>query len=60
MTRFGQQVRDHVGGLLGRRQAPRVVVAVPELPLLPTGKVDRLRLRSQVEERIGTRAEWRR
>lgn len=60
MTRLGQQVRDHVGGLLGRRQAPRVVVAVPELPLLPSGKVDRRLLRAQVEERIGTRAEWRR
>lgn len=60
MTRFGRGVRDHVGGLLGRRQAPRVVVAVPELPLLPSGKVDRRLLRAQVEARIGTHAEWRR
>ena len=60
MTSFGREVRDHVGGLLGRRQAPRIVVALPALPLLDSGKIDRRRLRAEVDARIGTDAEWRR
>ncbi|MGO3796621.1 MAG: hypothetical protein ACTJGR_05825, partial [Pauljensenia sp.] len=53
-------IREHVGEVLGRAEAPRVVVALDALPMLPTGKVDPRALRSAVEERIGTRAAWRR
>lgn len=53
-------IREHVGESLGRAEAPRVVVALDSLPMLPTGKVDPRALRAAVEERIGTGAEWRR
>ena len=53
-------VRDHVGDVLGRAEAPRVVVALDTLPLLSSGKVDPHTLRTQVERRIGTGAAWRR
>jgi len=39
-------VRDWVSGALPRAWAPRQLVLVPELPMLPNGKTDRLRLRS--------------
>ena len=38
--------RDHVGATLPRVWAPRRLVEVTEIPLLPTGKIDRARLRS--------------
>lgn len=53
-------IRERVGEVLGRAEAPRVVVAVDSLPMLPSGKVDPRALRAAVEERIGTGAEWRR
>lgn len=53
-------IREHVGESLGRAEAPRVVVVLDALPMLPTGKVDPRALRAAVEERIGTGAEWRR
>jgi O-succinylbenzoic acid--CoA ligase len=34
-------VRDAVGATLGRAAAPRRIVVVPEIPLLPSGKPDR-------------------
>jgi O-succinylbenzoic acid--CoA ligase len=34
-------VRDAVGAALGRAAAPRRLVVVPEIPLLPSGKPDR-------------------
>lgn len=39
-------VRDAVGGALGRAAAPRRLVVVPEIPLLPSGKPDRRALAS--------------
>ncbi|QWW19299.1 AMP-binding protein [Schaalia sp. 19OD2882] len=56
---FGQAVRDHVGSLLGRPQAPRRVVVADSLPQLPTGKIDRRALRHFVEDEAAVR-EWRR
>jgi O-succinylbenzoic acid--CoA ligase len=41
-----QELRDFVAERLPRTWAPRDLVAVPELPLLPNGKVDRQALRS--------------
>ncbi len=38
-------VRDHVAESLPRTHAPRELVVVDKLPLLPSGKVDRLALR---------------
>jgi O-succinylbenzoic acid--CoA ligase len=38
-------LRDHVAGAFPRSWAPRQVVCLSELPLLPNGKTDRLRLR---------------
>lgn len=40
-----EQVRDHVAGPLPRAAAPRELRVVPALPLLPSGKVDRVQLR---------------
>ena len=37
-------VRDHVSATLPRTWAPRAVLAVPALPVLPGGKLDRLTL----------------
>jgi O-succinylbenzoic acid--CoA ligase len=39
------EVRDWVGSALQRPWAPRQLVLLPELPLLPNGKVDRVALR---------------
>lgn len=53
-------IRDRVGERLGRASAPRVVVAVDAIPMLPSGKVDRTGLRTRVRGLLGTSAEWRR
>jgi O-succinylbenzoic acid--CoA ligase len=37
-------VRDHVAATLPRTWAPRAVVLVDALPMLPNGKLDRLAL----------------
>lgn len=60
LVELAAAIRDHVGEALGRVNAPRVVVALDELPLLPSGKVDRRAVRAAVGERIGTSTEWRR
>ncbi|MDQ1513235.1 MAG: o-succinylbenzoate---CoA ligase, partial [Microbacteriaceae bacterium] len=39
-----QAVRSRVTERLGRAAAPRRVLELPELPLLPNGKPDRLRI----------------
>ena len=39
------EVRDHVAAELPRGWAPRQIVTLPDLPLLPNGKVHRLMLR---------------
>ena len=57
---WAHQVRDHAGAILGRAQAPRVVIAVPDLPLLDSGKIDPAGVRRLIDERLGTTAEWRR
>ncbi len=41
-----EQARDQVSATLPRAWAPRRLVEVSELPLLPSGKIDRARLRS--------------
>ena len=60
LATLAMRIRNHVGEVLGRAQAPRIVVALDELPMLDSGKVDRLALRTAVAQRIGTGAEWRR
>lgn len=40
------ELRDAVSALYPREYAPRKVVVLPDLPVLESGKVDRLRLRS--------------
>ena len=40
-----EQARDHVAGRLPRVAAPRELRVVDALPLLPSGKIDRVRLR---------------
>lgn len=42
------EIRDWVGEVYPRSWAPRQVVPLPELPMLPNGKVDRMLLRSMV------------
>jgi o-succinylbenzoate---CoA ligase len=39
-----ERVRTHVASLLGRHAAPRQVIARETLPLLPSGKPDRIRI----------------
>jgi len=46
-----EELRDWVGEAHPRSWAPRQLVGLPEIPHLPNGKADRLRLRSLVEER---------
>jgi len=53
-------IRDHVGRELGRAQAPRVVVAVDDLPQLDSGKTDPRAVQAMVEARLGTAAAWTR
>lgn len=57
---LGPRVRAAAAAALGRRAAPRMVVVLPALPLLPGGKVDRRELRRQVLAQVDTRAAWRR
>ena len=40
-----EAAREHVAGALGRRSAPRELVVLEALPLLPSGKPDRAALR---------------
>ncbi|HWG93945.1 MAG TPA: AMP-binding protein [Mycobacteriales bacterium] len=41
-----EEARDHVAGPLPRAAAPRELRVVDALPLLPSGKIDRMRLRA--------------
>lgn len=41
-------IRNHVGSRIARYKAPRSLVIVNELPKLPTGKIDKKRLRTQL------------
>ncbi|CEI24777.1 O-succinylbenzoic acid-CoA ligase (2-succinylbenzoate--CoA ligase) [Propionibacterium freudenreichii] len=43
-------LRDLVGELLGRQLAPRVVVVTDHLPMLASGKLDRLAVRNHAEQ----------
>jgi O-succinylbenzoic acid--CoA ligase len=43
------EARDWVGEAHPRAWAPRALVVVPALPILPNGKVDRLAVRSLAE-----------
>jgi O-succinylbenzoic acid--CoA ligase len=40
-----EEARDHVGRRLPRSHAPRELRVVDALPLLPSGKIDRMGLR---------------
>ncbi|MEX5636850.1 hypothetical protein [Parafrankia sp. FMc2] len=40
-------LREHVGTSIVRYKAPRSVVVVDELPVLPTGKIDKKALRQR-------------
>lgn len=44
------RIRDAVAGALGRAAAPRRLLVLPELPLLPSGKPDRVALARLVAE----------
>ena len=48
-----EQAREHVTSRVSRVAAPRELVAVAKLPVLASGKVDRLAVRRLVEERDG-------
>ncbi|GAB2964556.1 AMP-binding protein [Amycolatopsis acidiphila] len=49
-------LREHVSARIARYKAPRSVVVVEELPVLPTGKVDKKALRQQFAARQETGA----
>ncbi|MDO4258045.1 MAG: AMP-binding protein [Actinomycetaceae bacterium] len=59
LAEFGPRLRDHVGSVLGRPQAPRRLIVVDSLPHLPSGKVDRLSVRA-IAEIPSEGTEWRR
>ncbi|UDY23894.1 AMP-binding protein [Nocardioides sp. Kera G14] len=46
---FLSEIRDWVAAERPRSWAPRQVVVLPEIPLLPNGKIDRQRLKALVE-----------
>lgn len=48
-----EQARDHVAAHHPRAYAPREIIVVSELPTLPSGKPDRLRLRAQAAGQTG-------
>jgi len=47
-----EELREHVRVRLARYKAPRHVFLTGELPLLPTGKVDKKRLRAEYAARV--------
>ncbi len=55
---LGPIVRQAVATRLGKKSAPRRVVVMERLPLLPTGKVDLQTLRRQVLEAVETHRYW--
>lgn len=56
---FGPTVRDHVGSILGRPHAPRRVIFTEELPMLPSGKVDRQAV-AQLRDTATEENQWHR
>lgn len=56
----GPAVREAVAARLGPSSAPRVVVNLPELPLLSSGKPDRRAIERLVALAIGTGDAWQR
>jgi len=46
-------VQEHVRPLLAGYKVPRRLFIVDELPVLPSGKIDKKRLRADVESRVG-------
>ncbi len=60
LTTLSASIRDNVGRVLGRAQAPRVVIAVDDLPQLDSGKTDPRAVQAMVEARLGTAAAWTR
>ncbi len=57
---LGPRVRAAVTAELGPRHAPRLVVTLSQIPLLPTGKLDQRELLRQVLARVGTDTAWQR
>lgn len=57
---LGPPIRAAVSEALGQRYAPRLVVTLPALPLLPGGKVDQQELLSRIRARIGAGDAWQR
>lgn len=55
---WGPQVRLAAEALLGNRSAPRVVVSLPQLPHLSSGKIDRIKLRELVAASIESEEAW--
>ncbi|WP_210115768.1 AMP-binding protein [Acidipropionibacterium timonense] len=53
-----EALRELVGRRLGRSHAPRVIAEVAELPMLASGKVDRLEARRIAEEARRSGAAW--
>jgi len=48
-TKLGAaELREHVATRIARYKAPRSVVVIEALPVLPTGKIDKKRLRIQL------------
>lgn len=47
-----ERVREAVGDQVGAPARPRSVVAVPRIPLLPSGKPDRAALRAALEQEV--------
>ena len=56
----GSAIRDYVGEVLGRAQAPRRVIFVDSFPQLASGKIDRLGVKALAEQLTGGAQEWRR
>ena len=56
----GRTIREAVANQIGRPQAPRRIIFVPEIPQLASGKVNRLAARALAESLTGTDSEWRR
>ncbi|MSS45740.1 AMP-binding protein [Cutibacterium sp. WCA-380-WT-3A] len=56
----GQALRDAVADRLGRTHAPRVVVETSALPMLASGKVDRVRARQVITQALSDASAWQR
>ena len=54
-----EALRDLVGRRLGRTHAPRVIVEVDELPMLASGKIDRVEVRRITTATLESGAAWR-